>query len=53
MSKLHKTFESFLEQENTREKLTKHPLQSGYFAVNCIYQKDGAGLPRRLQRMEK
>ena len=53
MSKLHKTFESFLEQENTRENLSKHPLQSGSFAVNCMYQKDGAAQSAPFQRMEQ
>ena len=36
VSKLHKTFESFLTRENTREKLPQGPLQSGIFAVNCM-----------------
>ncbi len=53
MAKLHKTFESFLEQENTRENLPKHPLQSGFFAVNCMYQKDGAAQSAPFQRMEQ
>ena len=53
VSKLHKTFESFLEQENTRENLPKHPLQSGSFAVNCMYQKDGAAQSAPFQRMEQ
>ena len=51
MAKLHKTFESFLEQENTRENLPKHPLQSGSFAVNCMYQKDGAAQSAPFQRI--
>ena len=36
MAKLHKTFESFLAHGNTRENLPQHPLQSHYFAVNCM-----------------
>ena len=42
MSKLHKTFESFLMQENTRENLPKRSLQSVFFAVHCICQKNAA-----------
>ena len=53
MSKLHKTFESFLTRENTREKLPQGPLQSGIFAVNCMYQKDGAAQSAPFQRMEQ
>ena len=33
--------------------MPKHPLQSGSFAVNCMYQKDGAAQSAPFQRMEQ
>ena len=42
MSKLHKIFESFLADENTKENLPKRSLQSVFFAVNCTCKTHAA-----------